>query len=188
MKIPWHLLAAWLTRNFGSEITVAKKGSWYNINGDVDVKQYPSYFFPRVLRMDFSTAIRSQNVLEQDFTSVPRHWFIDAWFVCRRCKEEFCWTAEEQKNWFDEWKFYVDSVPHCCKPCRQAIRSQKQLRDQYAVGIAAALRKSAAPEAKREMIETIDRIIESSDGRISEKFREKRDILERQLRKTEPQS
>ena len=161
--------------------------NWFCMDGNINVKGYPSYFFDNVLRVDFSTAIRSKNVKEQNFSVVPRHWFIDAWFLCERCKEEFCWTAEEQKYWFEELKFNVSSCPHCCKECRQVIRLQKQLRQQYDMGIIAALHRSASPKVKKEMLNIIDHMKNFPYGRdsgeIPESIRRNRRTLEKQLLK-----
>jgi len=159
------------------------KLSWFYIDGDIDVKQYPPWFFRDVLRMDFSTAIRSENVREQNHSVVSRHWFIDAWFQCERCKGEFCWTAEEQKYWFDELKLRVDSCPHCCKECRQGIRSGKQLRQRCDAEITAALQPSALPEVKKEMLDIIDHMEKSHKGDIPESVRRNRRTLEKQLMK-----
>jgi allantoicase len=140
----------------------AGNNGWLDWNdGDVDVKHYPTFFFWNVLRMDFSTAIRAENVEEQNFSRgyhAPRCWFIDAWFRCERCKEEFCWTKEEQKLWFEEYKLRVDSVPHVCPLCRREIYEHVNLRRHYDAGIAAALEKSASVEVKKEMLDIINHL------------------------------
>ena len=60
----------------------AFKKDWFALDGDIDVNQYLPGFFHNALRLDLSTAIRSDNVHSQNFSVVPRHWFIDAWFRC----------------------------------------------------------------------------------------------------------
>ena len=155
------------------------KKSWVYLDGDIDIDRCPPSFFPHALRMDFSTAIRSKNVREQNFSVVPRHWFIDAWFRCKQCDEEFCWAAEEQKHWFDELKFQVDSVPLHCKRCRRSIR----LRKRYNAEIAAALKKSASVGVKKEMLEIIDNMSKSSNDNTHESIQRNRQTLEKQLLK-----
>jgi hypothetical protein len=159
------------------------KTDWFSIDGDVDVQQYPPGFFHHALRMDFSTAIRSENVLEQYFSVVPRHWFIDAWFRCKQCNEEFCWAAQEQKHWFDELKFYVGVVPNRCKTCRQSIRQRKELRKQYDAEITAALRKSATSEMKKKMLGIIDLLKQSFGNNIPDSIQKNQQTLEKQLLK-----
>jgi hypothetical protein len=153
--------------------------NWFNLDGDIDVEQYPPSFFHNALRVDLSTAIRSENVREQNYTVIPRHWFIDAWFRCESCNEEFCWTAEEQRYWFDELKFNVASIPRHCKKCRHSIR----LRKQYNAEITAALKKSAPVDIKKEMLDIIDRMSKSPKEQTFGSIQRNRQTLEKQLQK-----
>jgi hypothetical protein len=152
---------------------------WSNLDGNVDVEQCLPGLFRNALRVDLSTAIRSANVKEQNFSVFPRHWFIDAWFRCESCNEEFCWTAEEQRYWFDELKFNVASAPRHCKKCRQSIR----LRKRYNAGIMAALKKSASVDVKKEMLDIIDRMSKTPKEQTYGSIPRNRQTLENQLQK-----
>ena len=151
------------------------------MDGDIDVRQHPSWFFQDALRMDYSSAIRSKEVGTQDFFVVPRHWFIDAWFCCERCNGEFCWTKEEQKHWFDKLKLRVDSVPHVCPQCRWRIRKLIDLRKRYDAEIATALKKSAPIAVKKEMLDLVDRLQSLSNDNIPESIQRNRRTLKNQL-------
>ena len=55
-------------------------------------------------------------------------WYIDATFLCERCHEEFCFTAAEQKIWYEDYGFYIDSTPKECVACRRELRRRKSIR------------------------------------------------------------
>lgn len=41
---------------------------------------------------------------------------------CERCGEEFWFSANEQRVWYEEWGFWIDSVPKHCAGCRKRLR------------------------------------------------------------------
>ncbi len=41
---------------------------------------------------------------------------------CERCGEEFWFSANEQRVWYEEWGFWIDSVPKHCAACRTMLR------------------------------------------------------------------
>ena len=84
----------------------------------------PSYFFFGAVRMDYRKAERAE-VEKQNYTVCPRHWYVDATFVCRDCKEEFVFTASEQRFWYEERKFLPSVVPIRCVACRKKERKRK---------------------------------------------------------------
>lgn len=92
--------------------------------GDTDPKTMPPHFFHGAVFIDYSTAVRAE-VAKQDYTSCPRHWYIDATFRCIDCGKDFLFSAEEQRFWYEERKFYVDSIPTRCPICRKKERARK---------------------------------------------------------------
>ncbi len=56
---------------------------------------------------------------------------MDAVFKCEGCREKFTWTADEQKAWFEEYRFYVDSQARHCRECRIEHRHLAALRKEY---------------------------------------------------------
>lgn len=50
--------------------------------------------------------------------------YFDQERTCQRCSEQYIFTKEEQKHWYEELKFYMASIPNECAPCRKAIREE----------------------------------------------------------------
>jgi transcription elongation factor Elf1 len=90
----------------------------------------PPHFFYGALRLDYRTAIRAQTE-KQNCSICPRYWYVDALFRCGRCGAEFTFSAAEQQAWYEDYRFWVDSVPKNCSTCRQALRAIKTLRQEY---------------------------------------------------------
>src|SRR4030095_5274460 len=89
--------------------------------GKADPKEMPLYFFFGALDINYSSAVRA-DIGAQDYTVVPRYWCIDATFRCADCGFEFAWSAQEQRVWFETYRFYVDSRATRCPPCRAKRR------------------------------------------------------------------
>ncbi len=142
-------------------------------------EDYPEWFYPDVIRLDFSSAIPTDDYMKQNFSTVPRHWFIDAWFYCEECKKEFCWTALEQKRWFDELHFYVGSHPNECRDCRKKRRRMKS----YQANIKSLLRRAASFESKEDMVKLIHQIEVDLGQALPESLRKNLEILEKQIAK-----
>src|SRR5262245_17001054 len=106
--------------------------------GKSSPRRMPDYFFFGAKRKDFKTA-QQADITKQNFTMCPRHWYFDVVFVCRDCSEEFVFGAEEQRFWYEEKFFYVDSLPKRCVQCRKAERGRLELRKRYDAEIADAL-------------------------------------------------
>ena len=133
--------------------------------------------------MDYATAKRA-DVEKQNYTVCPRHWYIDAVFVCRDCGQEFVFSADEQFFWYEVKKFYVDSIPRRCAKCRKAERAKLELRKEYDAAIAEALGGGAKDELKRRMIEIVDEL-EAGEETIAERMKDNRERLRGQLKKRE---
>lgn len=48
--------------------------------------------------------------------------------VCESCNKSFVFSKEEQKYWYEELGFWVQSVPKNCKECRSKIRSENKIK------------------------------------------------------------
>lgn len=53
-------------------------------------------------------------------------YYADKAFICARCGREQLWTAKQQKWWYEIQKGEIESTAKHCRPCRQALRSEKQ--------------------------------------------------------------
>lgn len=92
--------------------------------GDTDPRKMPFHLFHGAVSMDYPTAVRA-DFTKQDYSVCPRHWYIDATFRCQDCGKDFLFSAEEQRFWYGERKFYVDSRPVRCPECRKKERTRR---------------------------------------------------------------
>lgn len=94
-------------------------------HGDTDPKKMPAHFWVGLRSMNYGTAVRAE-VKKQNYTVCPRHWYIDATFRCVDCKQDFVFSASEQKCWYEQRRFYVDSKPIRCVACRKEERVRRR--------------------------------------------------------------
>ena len=151
----------------------------YDFFGQNDPQQMPPHFFWRHLRLDYDSAIKA-DTSKQDFSVAPRHWYIDATFECNRCHKEFCFTAAEQKAWYEDYAFYVDSCPNECQVCRREIRRLKSLWQEYDREIAQALLTRTELEVKTRLASVIDELREAGEA-LPAKTHENREVLAKQI-------
>ena len=153
--------------------------------GSNDPRKMPKHLFCHAVHLDYDSATRG-NPQKQNFSVCPRHWYIDASFNCANCLKEFTWTAGEQKVWFEEYFFWIDSSPRLCKNCIADRRHIESLRKEYDSTVAAARHKGAA-EQKNRVIEIV-RELESAFGNLPEKMIETKNLFERQIQKEAQQA
>ena len=151
-----------------------------DIFGDTDPKLMPRHFFGGALDIDYSTAVRA-DISAQDFTVAPRHWYVDAWFRCADCGSEFIWSANEQRTWFETYRFYVDSQATRCRDCRTKRRDAVQLRQEYDALVSEA-RSHGTVEQKERVVQFLDDL-EDYWRVLPERMRETRDTFRKQLGK-----
>ena len=151
----------------------------FDLVGENDPRQMPSEFFGRHVRLDYSSAIRA-DTSKQDFSVLPRCWDIDATVICNRCGEQFCFTATEQKAWYEDYAFYVWSSPKECRACRRELRRLKSLRQEYDREIARALLTCTELEVKTRIASVIDQLCEADED-LPAKAHESRKVLAQQI-------
>lgn len=69
-------------------------------------------------------AIKSIPVVIETSGYPPLAYF-DSPKECNTCKTDFIFSKEEQKFWYENLKFTIDSTAKNCVACREAIRKQK---------------------------------------------------------------
>lgn len=52
--------------------------------------------------------------------------YYDQKYNCKSCEVEFIFSKEEQKFWYEELNFWVQSKPKHCKECRKLKRKEKE--------------------------------------------------------------
>lgn len=156
-----------------------------DIFGNTDPRKMPQHLFWGALHLDYASAIRGTPE-RQNFSVCPRHWFIDADFKCAQCGNEFTWTALEQKAWFEDYYFWIDSQPRHCKVCARKRRYLKSLRKEYDSTVSEALPCSNY-ELKQRIIQIV-RELESSITNLPVKMLETKELFQRQLQKRAEQA
>lgn len=128
--------------------------------------------------MDYKTSQKA-DISKQNYTVCPRHWYVDATFVCRDCGQEFVFKVSEQRFWYEERRFYVDSIPKACPNCRRAERTRVELRRRYDALITEAL--GECPDEKKREVITLICDLEAMEETIPERMKENRARLLKQL-------
>lgn len=150
--------------------------------GRADPRSMPGHFFFGSVRLDYARAVRA-DTSKQHCSICPRYWYVDATFRCRLCGREFCFTAAEQRHWFEELGFWVDALPRHCHECRVRMREMTALRQEYDRDVQWAL---GVPdlEAKRRLASVIDLLCEMG-GELPQRINENRRRLVRQIAELE---
>ena len=154
-----------------------------DIFGNTHSKKMPQHFFSGAVAVHHETAVRA-NTEKQNFSVCPRHWYMDADFKCERCGEDFTWIAEEQKTWFEDYFFWVDSQPRHCRKCRGEIRRLVELRKEYDGTVAAA--RHGTPDQKGRIVEIVSEL-QQAFGKLPEKMIQTMESFQRQnTKRAEP--
>ena len=76
---------------------------------------------------DANRVIESK-IEEQTFCDSPPYLaYVDKSKECQACGTEFIFSKEEQKYWYEDLKFWVQSIPKNCKRCHKKIRDERNL-------------------------------------------------------------
>jgi hypothetical protein len=148
--------------------------------GRDDPREMPVHFFYGSLRLDYESAVPAE-VARQNYSVCPRYWYIDATFRCVRCGNEFIFSAQEQKVWYEEYWFWVDAHPKHCVDCRRDLRRLKTLRSEYDETVARVLEQGGEDERKR-LASVIDQLYELG-GELPSRINENRRRLAKAIEK-----
>jgi hypothetical protein len=143
-------------------------------------RDMPLHFFYEAARLDYQSAVRA-NVDRQNCSICPRYWYVDATFRCRECGAEFTFSAAEQQVWYEEYGYWIDSLPVHCLECRRKLRARKAIRQEYDRDIARALQDDDL-EIKKRLATVIDLLYELG-GELPPHINENRRRLARQISK-----
>ena len=84
---------------------------------------------PENLRIP-DTAIKADLSKQQEATIPVTHYY-DVRRVCRDCNRPFIFFAREQKHWYEELGFGLDSDCVRCVPCRKKQQGLAQKQERY---------------------------------------------------------
>jgi hypothetical protein len=141
-------------------------------------RDMPGHLFHRSLRIHYETAVRA-NPENQNCSICPRFWYIDATFRCDRCGAEFLFSAAEQRVWYEDYGFWIDSLPTHCRDCRRDARALKALRLEYDQTVAEVLQHGNL-ENKKRLALVIDHLYEFG-GDLPSRINEARRRLANQI-------
>ena len=142
--------------------------------GENSPQNMPEYMFHPVVSLDYSSAVKA-DIIKQSYLVCPRHWYIDAVVECSNCHEHFKWTKEEQKHWFEEYRFWVDSHPKKCKKCYQL----KLVKAKYDSDIA-RIRQSGSKDEMTEMVKMIE-ILEAGNCELPPKVVDTKNFMKSKI-------
>ena len=146
--------------------------------GEHDARQMPIHLFWGA-DLDYATAVRA-DIAQQDFTVCPRHWYVDATLRCARCSQSFVFSADQQRFWYEQLRFWVDSRAKHCTSCRQELRRLKALRHEYDREVAAALARLADMKQKKRLVTVLDALDEGG-VELPEQLKKNRRVLSQQI-------
>ena len=146
--------------------------------GSKSPRRMPGHFFLGCIQVDYNSAIRA-DTSKQHFSVAPRHWYIDADVRCEQCDEVFRFSADEQRQWYEQYGFWVGSFPRHCPGCRRERRRVKARHQEYDQSVATALRSDDA-EQKTRVIEIVDQL-RAAGEKLPKKVHDNRELLATQL-------
>ena len=153
--------------------------------GSDNPREMPPHFFYGSVRLKYDTAVRAEPD-KQNCSICPRYWYLDAVFRCDRCGSEFEFTAAEQRLWYEEYGFWVDSRPKHCLACRRGLRTLKTLRQEYDRTVALVLEQGDLASKSRLAL-VIDQLYECG-GELPPRINDVRRRLARQIASAETTS
>ena len=113
-----------------------------------DPRKMPDFLFPRCMEIDFNTAIKA-NIRKQNCSICPRYWYVDMSIKCKECRNKFVFDTFEQRTWYEQYRFWIESIPTRCKACRKSVREEKSLRKSYDAKISIAISGHDLNQKKR---------------------------------------
>lgn len=100
-----------------------------NPETDFERRVFLHWHSPRECRIP-NTAIRADISRQVPATVAVTHYF-DVVRKCRDCGKSFIFFAQEQKHWYEELGFNLESDCVRCVPCRKRQQGIDQARERY---------------------------------------------------------
>lgn len=67
----------------------------------------------------------------QNYSTFPRGYYVDMLADCRTCRRPFLFFAREQKYWYEDLHFYIDTDCVHCPLCRAASHEHRDRLRRY---------------------------------------------------------
>ncbi len=123
-----------------------------DIFGKTKAELMPRYLFYSAICVDYEKAIKA-DIGKQNYSVCPRFWYADAIIKCECCNENFTFSKEKQKMWYEDYKFWVDSFPKTCSLCK---KYEKELHNE----INYVRTQWCKPEKRERVLEELNKIIQ----------------------------
>ncbi len=75
------------------------------------------------------------NVQKQNFSVIPRGWYVDILKKCRDCRRKFIFYAEEQRHWYEVLGFTIDADCVRCPECRKKDQTLRRRFQRFSSAI-----------------------------------------------------
>ena len=154
--------------------------------GEASPRMMPCHLFSGVRSRSYGTAVCAE-ISKQNYTVCPRYWYFDVSIMCRDCGDEFVFSADEQRFWYEEREFYVDSLPVRCFECRKSRRLVAEFQREYDENVALALKNLSGTKFDLRSFKT--RVLDAIEGLVAaevelpERMKRNRTTLRAQLAK-----
>jgi len=79
----------------------------------------------------FPESAINADISKQNYSIFPRNVYVDIEKQCKQCNRWFIFYAMEQKYWYEELRFYIDSDCVKCTDCRKKEQSIKHMMLDY---------------------------------------------------------
>ena len=150
--------------------------------GRNDPREMPAHLFSGAVRIDYASAVRADPD-RQNCSICPRYWYVDTIFQCDRCGAEFAFTAAEQRVWYEDYGFWIDSLPKHCPECRRELRELRAARQEYDLRVGEAV-EAGDLETMKQLACVIDQLYELG-GELPPRINETRKRLARRIARFE---
>jgi hypothetical protein len=90
-----------------------------------------SYIEESIAKIACDSCIRNERAIIADITKqqfcdfLPYVYYVDTEHKCLDCEKKFTFTKMEKIFWYEEKRFWVQSVPIRCQDCRKAKRDER---------------------------------------------------------------
>jgi len=108
---------------------------------------------------------------DQNYTVIPVSAHIGVIIHCRKCGIDFDFSANEQRVWYEKYRFWIDSVPVECAKCRAKRRHVVELNARLSTAL--SIERKGIQEFN-EMVLVLNSLLESGvdiGPKLRQKFR-----------------
>ena len=83
----------------------------------------------------FPESVIPADVTRQNFTVLPRSYYVDILKQCRTCNRPFIFFAREQQHWYEELGFTIDADCVRCVECRKSDQHLRRRLIRYSKAV-----------------------------------------------------